>query len=437
MTHFTAHEWGRVAVGEGGAFSRAEANTLLRAARRHEFAGPDGTDILCDHNTYLRARQMVGVIAGRDCSLEILPKIDPTAPSEEAPTVRSRLVHMLDVALGLNISAGEAVAMAHRADSLLEIFVSLFAERFLAEVRRGLPRQYFEHADDLPALRGKLDVVRQFTRNAVRPDRLACQFDALHSDTPLMRVMKACVLLLTRHARSANTQRKLAELRFLLSDVTDVPPRRLAWKQVVIDRTNRRWKDLLDLARLLLGADWQQTHADELQPSGITLLFPMNDLFERYIAIQLRRALVGTGLEVVSQGGFECCLGDYSRDVICRGRLFRTKPDIIIRDDTRVVGVIDTKWKQLASDPLDAKHGVAQSDVYQLMAYARLYDCKRLMLLYPSSAGAPGEIRRSNGIAKGTERLDFATVDVSGGDTAVVSQLRHLLEIDGRAARLQ
>src|SRR5690348_3064401 len=136
MTHFTAHEWGRVAVGEGGAFSRAEANTLLRAARRHEFAGPDGTDILCDHNTYLRARQMVGVIAGRDCSLEILPKIDPRAPSEDAPTVRSRLVHMLDVALGLNISAGEAVAMAHRADSLLEVLVSLFADRLLAEVRR-------------------------------------------------------------------------------------------------------------------------------------------------------------------------------------------------------------------------------------------------------------------------------------------------------------
>jgi 5-methylcytosine-specific restriction enzyme subunit McrC len=437
MTHYTAHEWGRVTVGEHGVFSRAEANALLGAARRHEFGGADGTDILCDHNTYLRARQMVGVIAGPHCSLEILPKIDPAAPNEDARTVRSRLVHMLDVALGLNISAGEATSMAHRADSLLEAFVSLFADRFLAEVRRGLPRQYFEHAEDLPALRGRLDVVRQFTRNAVRPDRLACQFDALHADTPLMRVMKACVLLLTRFARTAETQRKLTELRLLLSEVGDVPLNRLPWSAIIIDRTNRRWKGLLELARLLLGARWQQTHADDRQPSGITLLFPMNELFERYVAVQLRRALVGTDLEVVAQGGFECCLGDYSPDVVCRGRLFRTKPDIIIRDSNRVLAVIDTKWKRLASEPFDAKHGVAQSDVYQLMAYARLYRCDRLMLLYPSASGELGEIKRSNGIARGNERLDFATVDVSAVDNAVVSQLRNLLNLGAGSSRLQ
>jgi 5-methylcytosine-specific restriction enzyme subunit McrC len=341
---------------------------------------------------------------------------------------------MLDVALGLNISAGEAASMAHRGDSLLEVFVSLFADRFLSEVRRGLPREYSEHSEDLPALRGRLDIVRQFTRNAVRPDRLSCRFDALHSDTALMRVMKACVLLLTRHARAAGSQRKLAELRLLLSDVADVPLSRLPWSSIVIDRTNRRWKDLLDLARLLLGARWQQTHVDEFQPSGITLLFPMNDLFERYIAIQLRRALIGTGLEVVAQGGLECCLGDYSPDVICRGQLFRTKPDIIIRDHTRVLMVIDTKWKRLASDPLNAKHGVAQSDVYQLMAYARLYGCQRLMLLYPAASDERGGVRRSNGIAKGTERLDFATVDVSAGGRIVVVQLRHLLGLDAKPA---
>lgn len=302
MTHLTVHEWGRVAVGEGG-FARHQADALLGAARKHALGGVDGTEILCDHHRFLRARQMVGVIAERGCSLEILPKIDPDGASEAAGTVRERLVHMLDVALGLDLSTGEAAAMAHRADTLLEIFIALFADRLLAEVRRGLPRLYRTREDDLRALRGRLDVVRQFTLNAVRPDRLACRFDTLNADVPLMQIVKACVVMLMRHARSSATQRKLVELRFLLAHVSDIPCGSLPWRQVRIDRSSRRWRTLLELGRLLIDSRWQQTHADTGAPEGLTLLFPMNDLFERYIAVQLRRALAGTDLEVVAQGG--------------------------------------------------------------------------------------------------------------------------------------
>src|SRR5690606_24688209 len=106
----------------GGGFTRHQADALFAAARAHALGGVDGTDILCDHNRFLRARQMVGVLAGPGCSLEILPKVDPLGADEAVGTVRARLVHMLDVALGLNLSEGKAASMAHRADSLLEVF---------------------------------------------------------------------------------------------------------------------------------------------------------------------------------------------------------------------------------------------------------------------------------------------------------------------------
>jgi 5-methylcytosine-specific restriction enzyme subunit McrC len=380
----------------------------------------DGTEILCDHHRFLRARQMVGVIAARDCSLEILPKIDPEAAGEAADTVRARLVHMLDVALGLGLSTGEAAAMAHRAKSLLEIFIALFAERLLAEVRRGLPRLYREQEDDLPTLRGRLDVVRQFTVHAVRPDRLACRFDALDADIPLMQVMKACVVLTARHARASDTQRKLAELRFLLADIRDIAPIALPWRKVRIDRSSQRWRALLDMARLLLGGRWQQTHAEAQAPDGITLLFPMNDLFERYIAVQLRRALASTQFDVVAQGGFAYGLGPWNDGVPVVGDSHPTRPDIIVRRGERVVAVLDTKWKHPAK-------GVSSADLYQMMAYARLYTCSHLLLLYPA---LPGEIDRkvyTRGIARGADRLDIATVSLDCSPAALQKNLRQLI----------
>jgi 5-methylcytosine-specific restriction enzyme subunit McrC len=86
-----------------------------------------------------------------------------------------------------------------------------------------MPRHYVEREDDLRALRGRLDITRQFTVHAARPDRLACRFDSLENDTPLMRVMKACVVMLSRHARGLETQRLLAELRHALDGIADTP----------------------------------------------------------------------------------------------------------------------------------------------------------------------------------------------------------------------
>jgi 5-methylcytosine-specific restriction enzyme subunit McrC len=425
VTHLTLHEWGYARFGEDG-LTRENADALHAAACAHPLARQDATNIMVLGRDRLIARQMVGIVSAKGCSLEILPKVDPEDADEDQNTVRRRLVRMLDVALGLDLGIGSEAAIARQKTSLLEILIDAFATRLLAEVRRGLPRAYVAREDDLPALRGRLDVTRQFTRNAVRPDRLACRFDELETDTPLMRVMAAAVVFLAGHARSQATRRKLDELRCTLVDIPLVPVNRLPWKQVRIDRTNRRWAALFRLAKLLLQREWQATHHAAKAPEGLTLLFPMNDLFEKYVAVLLRRALAGSVIEVVEQGGHRACLGTFTGEHLLNGNVFSTKPDIILRCGGETCAIIDTKWKKLGSDPLDRKQGVSQSDVYQLMAYARLYSTKELMLLYPSRPGEESGERARFGIAGGSECLRIASVDVTLKEADLTASLARL-----------
>lgn len=430
MTHLTVHEWGRIGVHNGAGqgpennFTRSQADALLRAAWSHPLANRSGTNILVNRHTEIWAQQVVGVIAAPGCSLEILPKID-AASNENDETIRTRLVSMLDVALGLKLGDGQALAMARQRETLLDILIRLFADRLLAEARRGLPRAYMAQEEDLAALRGRLDVIRQFTHHAVRPDRLACRFDMLMADTPLLRIMKACVLMLRRHARALETQRRLDELRFLLADVTDVSISALPWTQVRIDRTNRRWETLYGLAKLFLKREWQRTNHDAKAGQGITLLFAMNDLFEAYIAALARRALHNTDLTVHSQGGLRYCLMEEGEGGRQR---FQTTPDILIKRNGQVVMVIDTKWKMIGRNPEDKKRGVSQSDVYQMMAYARLYECREVMLLYPHHTGlGPDALDAGYGIMAGDERLRIASVDLGPGEASVVQRLARLM----------
>lgn len=438
-------EWGYLHIGDtpgANQVTEREAKALLDAAAAHPLAKDDGANILVQvRRSRLRAQQMVGVLAAEGCSLEILPKIDPDLPDGVASfsELRKQLVNMLDVAYDLDIGMGAEARMERGAESLLEVLIRSFAQDLLQEARRGLPRGYVRQEEDLPRLRGRLDVLRQFTHHAVRPDRLACRFEEMTSDIPLMQIMKATVRFLDLHARSALTRRLLAELRFILADISEVQPTRQLWQQVLIDRTNRRWQRLKNLAGMLLRRDWQLTSSTTKHHDGISLLFPMNDLFELYVENMLRRTLAGTGIEVVGQGGNRYCLGDWTDEgVPVSGNVFRTRPDIILKQGNDIVGIIDTKWKRLSRDVLDRKKGVQQADVYQLMAYARIYwpplkylDSKvnpRLMLLYPAIPGSNVEgIQHRFGISTGRELLALGQIDVSRPRKKVGNDLKELV----------
>jgi 5-methylcytosine-specific restriction enzyme subunit McrC len=424
MIRRTIREWERIGYGSGDAeIPEVQADRLAVVARASVFSGRGGEGVLEHGRKGLRARGVVGVIATPECQLEILPKIEGGGePEVSDATLRSRLIHMLAVTYDLPIEAGDMTRLGWQRDTVLELLIRLFCEKLTDAVRQGMPRHYLEHEDDLPALRGSLDVTRQFSALAVSPQKLACRFDALSTDIALNQVMLAAVRKLSRLTSSPDNQRALRELSFVYADVTNVPPSALRWDRIVLDRTNQRWRGLLALARLFLSNRHQQTSAGSID--GHALLFEMNVLFERYIERILSRALVGTGLRVSSQGGHRDCLfeGDIGR--------FRTRPDLIVRRGEEIVLIIDTKWKRMTPRIDDPKQGVSQADVYQLMAYGRLYNCPNVMLLYPHHGDLPPEpIRQSYSIATSgsDEKLIVATHDLTRTERDHRKALRQLI----------
>lgn len=424
MIRRTIREWECIRYGTDDAtIPEAQAARIAALARASVFSGRGGEGVLEHGRKWLCARGVVGVIATPDCQLEILPKIEGGGEiGVTDATLRARLIHMLAVVHDLPVEAGAMTQLDWQRETVLELLIRLFCAKLTDAVRQGMPRRYLAHEEDLPALRGRLDVTRQFSTLAVSPQKLACHFDALSPDIALNQVMRAVVKKLSRLTGAPDNQRALRELSFVYADVADVPANALRWDQIVLDRTNRRWRDLLSLARLFLSDRHQQTGGSEID--GHALLFEMNVLFERYVARILFRALAGTGLSVSAQGGYRNCLYEANK-----GR-FRTQPDLIIRRDEQIVLVIDTKWKRLKSTTVEPNQGVNQADVYQLMAYSQLYRCPNVMLLYPHHSDLPPRpMRRRYSIAAphASENLFAATLDITGTHKAHAAALVELI----------
>lgn len=379
MIRRTVLEWQSLHYGDGqDEIPLWAADRLATVAGRCPLGGEQGGRLITLGRKALRAGQVVGILTADGVELEILPKIDVPGEGDAANgQIRQKLVHMLSIALDMEIDGGTLTQLSWQRDHLLEILIGLFGRKLSAAVRQGMPRRYVGQEEDLRALRGRLDMVRQFSTHAANPSRLACQFDELSPDIALNQIMKAAVHRLRRLARSPDNRRRLAELDFAYADVGSVPVPKLRWDAVQIDRTNVRWRDLLALARFLLGDRFQTSSMGE--QAGFSLLFEMNTLFEQYVGQLVKRALRGSSMTVHLQGGRRYCLSSLED-----GRqAFQTKPDIVIKQGTEVVQIIDTKWKRIAARIDDPKHGVSQSDVYQMMAYAQVYGCSNLTLLYP------------------------------------------------------
>lgn len=424
MIRRTIREWERLGYGSGNAeIPEARADRIAAVARASVFSGRGGEGVLEHGRKGLRARGVVGVIATPDCQLEILPKIEGGGETNVSDAMlRTRLIHMLAVTYNLPLEAGSMTQLGWQRETVLELLIRLFCRKLTDAVRQGMPRHYLEHEDDLPALQGRLDVTRQFSALAVSPQKLACRFDSLSPDIALNQVMRAAISKLSRLSKAHENQRALRELSFVYADVAEIPPSALRWDLIVLDRTNRRWRDLLSLARLFLADQHQQTSAGTID--GHALLFEMNVLFEKYVERILSRALAGTGFRVSSQSGHRDCL--YEGDI---GR-FRTRPDLIIRQGEKIALIIDTKWKRMTPRIDDPKQGVSQSDVYQLMAYGRLYDCPNVMLLYPHHGDLPPDpIHRRYSIATkdADETLIVATQDLAGTQRDHLHALRMMV----------
>ena len=362
----------------------------------------------------LKAGDVVGIVAAPGTTLEILPKIDG-----EDGAVRKALVSMLAVAWGLRVADGELAGFNTQRSDLLEVLIGLFANRLLAAVRRGMPRRYVGFEADLRLLRGSLNVVRQVTALAARPDVLACRFEELSEDTPLNRVLKAAVQRLLRVTRSAANARILGELAARLELVGDSPA---PLKELVrLDRTNASYHDLHRLARLFLSGDWQSTTSGEAL--GFSLLFPMFELFERFVGKLIRRS-AAPSLVRLQDKSHSALLDDAKEPP---KRLFELRPDVVIETPTAASIVLDTKWKEL--DGADGeKLGVASSDVYQMLVYGQAYDAKRLVLLYPWLPGLAKGVNKSWRVQGTQTRLDIAAVDV-GNPSSVASALREIVRV--------
>jgi 5-methylcytosine-specific restriction enzyme subunit McrC len=106
------------------------------------------------------------------------------------------------------------------------------------------------------------------------------------------------------------------------------------------------------------------------------LLFPMEVLFESYVAHQLK--IQYPGFNITTQDRKHYLLTDLQMN----RKKFRIRPDLVIETAEKVI-VADTKWKLIDQHQASKNYLISQADMYQMYTYGKKYNSDQLILIYP------------------------------------------------------
>lgn len=376
------------------------ASTALRLSHRQaQHLGATGAVTVGPHPEpgmwTVTAQDRVGSLVVDGVELLIRPKIRA-----------ENLFLLLEVGLPPTAWRREAFDYAHSAD-LLPSVISFFARTVETTLARGVLRSYREQHESLVALRGRLDVARQFTRTGVKVP-VACRFDDYTPDIAENRYLKAAVRRAVRVPRvPGEDHRRLLQQLVELEDVSDAAVASEDLDRIVITRLNAHYEPALRLARLLLE---NLTLVDQRgKTTASSFLVDMNKLFERFVTERLRRALRGR-LEVRSEPPVNMGAG---------GQV-RMYPDLEFRRRGETVYVGDVKYKLTA----DAK--ARNTDYYQLLAYTTALDLPEGVLIYCLADG--GRPERSITVRHAGKVLHTRALDMSGSPESVTMELEGLAD---------
>lgn len=324
----------------------------------------------------INTSSFVGVIDIDDkLTIEIIPKI---YDSNDSASLQN-LFYMLSYSGQFNIPDKSLSSLEKYNGTFFEILIGMFADELLDKVQNSAHHEYIQDEDNTPYLRGKLMMSGHLKANGVLANKFYTRTDEFTANNLLNQTLKFVSSGLYSITNEPSNKKRLRMCLALFDEVDDVRVTKRQAESIHLTRLNKRFENLLMLAKLFLGN--QTLVAKSGRHESWTILIDMNVLFEEFIAKALERGLHSSSYKVMSQGP----RAKFVRNIDDDREVFTTKPDISILQNKDVVKIADTKYKKLAED--DAKYGVSQSDLYQMFAYSRKYKTLDITLIYPKTNG--------------------------------------------------
>jgi 5-methylcytosine-specific restriction enzyme subunit McrC len=277
-------EYERLCVGERG-FEKRHWEAVARWAERQK------DKYLEVWALSIRFLNWVGVIEAEGLVIEVLPKAETARDQKDSEAVATKwqgiLIALLKAAGYIELRAVDAASLKFRGSTLLDILFSQYLDSLEQLLREGLVKRYRPVLKTRNAIKGRIDYAANIRDNLVHAERVATvayEYDRINR---LNMILKAATEASALFAPSGYARSRARRLGFEFAGWPDSVIGTADFKAAHIDRKTEGYRRPLSLARLIL--EKRNSDLSSGRERVFSLLFDMNDLWEKAIFARLKR----------------------------------------------------------------------------------------------------------------------------------------------------
>lgn len=254
-------------------------------------------------------------------------------------------------------------------EHIQDLFAEILYKGVSMQLKQGLYREYVDKSDNLPLVKGKININGTIKAMMQRKLLISCEFDELSEDNVFNRILKTTMIVLT-YNDSVDSKRKAA-LKSLLpffNNVETISPLAIQWNILTYKRNNRNYRMLMNICYFILDGMLLTTESGNYRMTTFSDDH-MHRLYERFVLEYYRKhhPYISANSEKLSW--------DIDEDKPIRGIEFlpSMQTDIVLRKDDRAL-IIDTKYYgEILKCKFDKK-AVCTNNMYQIFSYVKNMD---------------------------------------------------------------
>ncbi len=341
----------------------------------------------------IRTKDYVGTIVYKGHQLNIFPKVfkefkdDDDRKSLDLQHLMHNLVKWIEYTAKIDYPYISIAADMENTDDLQELFVSLYVRYVKAALDRGLFFRYEEKTENLPTIRGRLDIKDYITKKYPTGQfgKFLCSYSTFEFDNLLNRVIK-CTLKFVWNIATPSNQKIIRNLLNKLGEVSDQNCTPRDCDTIQLSKMQSKYKIILSMSKMFLLNKTTNYNLDT--HDSFCFMFPTDLLFEGFIGGFIQ-SIFNEDAKVTLQASEVSLVDSIRLGDQEFAQAFVMRHDILIEHKEKGMFILDTKYKEVSRFEgntdfrYDIINDINSGDLYQVLTYAVSRGLDKVYLLYP------------------------------------------------------
>ena len=314
---------------------------------------------------------------------------------------------------------------AEEFDNIHNLFAAILAKGIGQQLKQGLYREYLNRKEDMPVMRGKIDMPGTIKNKLARKQVLTCEYDELSENNLLNQILKTTVMLLIRHAKvDAEYKSDLKKEMLFFSAVDAIDPASIKWTTIRFQRSNQSYRMLISLCQFILEGMLLTTDQGEYKMASFVDEQRMCRLYEKFILEYFSKEYPALSVRASQI--------PWALDDGIGTMLPVMQSDITLSYGSKVL-IIDAKYYAHTTQVQYDKHTLHSNNLYQIFTYVKNKDSEfgnkphevSGMLLYAQTDEA---IQPDNTYMMSGNRISVKTLDLNCDFPVIAAQLNAIAD---------